>query len=374
MSLMSDRSLPIRDPKRLLVVMPNWVGDVVMATPTLRALRRLYPNTQITALIRRPIRAVLQGCPWVDRIIVGRPARKGVLVDRGADNLLMLSRRLAARKFDGAILLTNSFRSALLVRMAGIPKRVGYERDARGMLLTDRLLPLKEKGRLTPVSTLDYYLGLAKYLGAMKTDPKMELFPSRRDCDKARQILQTAGYGPDDPRPLVLLNPGANYGDAKIWEAGRFAKVADELARKYGAVVAVTGAPKERPILDQVIRQATMPVIDLSKHGVDLGSLKGIVERARLLITNDTGPRHYALALGVPVVVIYGPTDPAWTEIHSALEIKVQVRVECGPCQKKKCPLTGSEQELQCMRRITPEMVAAASAPVMLTVERAGKV
>ncbi len=366
---MDARSLPISDPKRLLVVMPNWVGDVVMATPTLRALRELFPKAHVTALIRGPIKGVLQGCPWVDKTITSRSARKGRLVDKRTDNLLVLSRRLSSRKFDAAVLLTNSFRSALLVRMAGIKRRIGYDRDGRGIMLTDRLIPLRVKGRLQPVSTLDYYLGLAQYLGAMKPDPKMALFVSARDKQKAEKVLVGAGYKADDERPLVLLNPGANYGDAKIWEANRFAETADALAKKYNAVVAVTGSPKERAIIDQVVKHAKTPVLDLSRHGVDLGSLKGIVSRAQLLITNDTGPRHYALALGVPVVVVYGPTDPAWTLIQTRLESKVLVPVECGPCQKKKCPLAGTAKELQCMRKVTPEMVVRASGQVLAQYE-----
>jgi heptosyltransferase II len=362
---MDARSLPISDPKRLLVVMPNWVGDVVMATPTLRALRELFPKAHVTALIRSPIKAVLGGCPWVDKVITSRPARKGVLVDKRADNLLVLSRRLSARKFDAAVLLTNSFRSALLVRMAGIKRRIGYDRDGRGIMLTDRLLPVRVKGRFQPVSTLDYYLGLTQYLGAMKPSAKMELFVSSREKHKADKVLADAGYAADDARPLVVLNPGANYGDAKIWDAGRFAQVADELAQRFNAAVAVTGSPKERGILDQVIKQAKTPVLDLLKHGIDLGSLKGVISRAKLLITNDTGPRHYALALGVPVVVVYGPTDPAWTRIQTHLESQVLVPVECGPCQKKKCPLAGTAKELQCMRKVTAEMVVKASLPVL---------
>jgi heptosyltransferase-2 len=370
---MDPRDIAIQDVKRLLVVMPNWVGDVVMATPTLRALRKLLPQTHITALLRSSVRGVLQGCPWVDKIITSRPARKGVLVDGRTDNPLVLSRRLAARKFDAAVLLTNSFRSALVVRMAGIPKRIGYDRDGRGMLLTDRLIPVRTKGKLIPVSTLDYYLGVAQYMGAMKPDPTMQLFASSRDKAQADKILNAAGYAKDDPRPLVILNPGANYGDAKIWEAGRFAQVATKLVNDFGAAVAVTGSPKERAILDQVIKNAKAPVIDLSKLGVDLGSLKAIIQRAKLLITNDTGPRHYALALGVPVVVVYGPTNPAWTDIHTSLETKVLVPVECGPCQKKKCPLTGTAKELQCMRKVTAEMVLEAGRPVMLSVQRTGQ-
>ncbi len=339
--------------------MPSWLGDSVMATPTLRAMRQLYPQARITALARSTVRPIIDACPWVDRIITTRPARKG-MSDSRRKNIFALAARLSSAKFDTAIILANSFRTALLTRMAGIPRRIGYDRDGRGGLLTDRLLARRAQGRFVPVSAVEYYLGLPRYLGALDPDTRMELVTRPQQDQRASELLAQAGYAPDDARPLVLLNPGANYGAAKIWYPDRFAAVADRCVEEHGAVIAVNGAPKERAILDAVVGAMKSPAIDLPKLGADLTVLKSVVKRARLMVTNDTGPRHVAAALGVPVVTVFGPTDPAWTDIGFALERQVMVKVFCGPCQKKHCPL-----DHRCMTQITPEMVFAPASALL---------
>ena len=350
-----------RQSDRLLVVMPSWVGDVAMATPTLRALRRLYPAARITALVRASVRPMLDPCPWIDRFVTVRARKKGVngLRRRG---VLPLGRRLAAGKFDTAVLLPNSFRSALIARMAGIPRRVGYDRDGRGFLLTDRLLPRKQMGGWVPVPTRDYYLGLARYLGAVEIDATMQLFTRPEQDDTAATMLRKAGCEPG-ARPLVLLVPGASYGDAKMWSPARFAEVADWCVKEHGAAVAVSGAPKERSVVRAVVDAASQPIANLCEVGVDLGLLKSVIRTSSLVISNDTGPRHIAAAFGVPVVSLFGPTDPAWTRIDFALERQIQIPVECGPCQLKKCPL-----DHRCMKLIEPGMVCEKAAELLARV------
>ena len=337
--------------QRLLIVMPSPLGDAVMAMPTVRALRHLYGQACITALVRDSTRPVLESCPWVDRVVTIRTRRRGLL-DGQRTRPVVLARRLAAGRFDMAVLLPNSFRTALLARMAGIPRRVGYDRDGRGFLLTDRLLPRRDRGGFIPVPTRDYYLGIARYLGAIDPDPTLELF-TRPDHDaRADQILTDAGFEPSGAKRLVLVSPGANYGDAKMWHSDRFAAVAQRCVHEFGLVVAVTGAPSERQILDRVLAATRAPILDLLRLGVDLTLLKSVIRRSSLVVTNDTGPRHMAAAFNVPVVTIFGPTDPAWTSIDFAHERQVRVDVFCGPCQKKKCPL-----DHRCMTQISPEMV-----------------
>jgi heptosyltransferase-2 len=339
--------------RRVLIVMPSWLGDTVMATPTLRALRRLYPQAEIAACIRRNLTPIVTDTPWLDRIITFRPrGTPGPAGRARSAALCCLSRRLRAGRFDLVVLLPNSFRTALLARLASIPRRIGYAREGRGVLLTDRLHPPRHNGRLTPVSTRDYYLAIAQRLGAVNPSPAMQLFTRPGDDARADELLRRAGYDPAGPRPLVLLNPGANYGDAKMWPAERFAALADRCVTELDAIVAISGAPNERAILALVNGAAKHPLLDLPELGVDLRLLKSVVKRARVMVTNDTGPRHMAAALGVPVVTIFGPTDPAWTEIHFRHERQVAVPVPCGPCQLKKCPL-----DHRCMLRIEPEMV-----------------
>ena len=331
-----------RQAERLLVVMPSWVGDAVMATPTLRSLRKLYPQATIAALARAAVVPIVDGCPWIDRIIPTGPRKRGTF---------SVARRLSADKYDTAVLLPNSFRSALTVMMAGVRRRVGYDRDRRGFLLTDRLVPRRRLGAFVPVPTLDYYLGLARYLGAEDIDPAMQLFTRPQHDTEIERLLTEQGWSAGD-KPLVVITPGASYGDAKMWLPKRFAAVADRCVRQLDAVVAVAGSAKERQVIDSVVAQATEPVLDLSRLGVDLTLFKSVVKRSSLVITNDTGARHIAAAMGVPVVSIFGPTDSAWTEIDYEDERQVMVSVECGPCQLKKCPL-----DHRCMKLIEAGMV-----------------
>jgi heptosyltransferase-2 len=156
--------------------------------------------------------------------------------------------------------------------------------------------------------------------------------------------------------PLILLNPGANFGAAKCWLPEYFAELSDRLVEELGATVLLSSAPKERAIVESIRRHVKQPVVDLAAHGLTLGSLKEIVRRCDLMVTNDTGPRHMAAAFGVPVVTVFGPTHPQWTEIYYAKERQVAVKVFCGPCQKKRCPL-----DHRCMTRVTPAMVFSAA-------------
>lgn len=292
--------------RRLLVVLPSWVGDAVMATPTLRALRALMPEARITCLLRSYVRPIVDAAPWHDGLIVTR--RPGRLARDGRE----LVGRLRRRRFDAAVILPNSFRSALVVRLAGVPRRVGYDSDGRAALLTDRLLPLRRLGRPVPVPAVSYYLGLARYLGAAGDDHRIELFT--RATDEAFAESLTAAVAP--ARPRVLLCPGAaTKGAAKLWPTDRFAALADHLASKHGAAVLLAGAPAERPLLDDVARQTRTPTINLLDHDVDLRKLKAVCRRIDLVVANDTGARHVAAAMGTPVISLFGPTDPEWTRL-----------------------------------------------------------
>lgn len=301
--------------QRLLVVMPTWLGDCVMATPLLRALRHLYPAAHIKALVAKNIRAILDATPWIDAFVTVR--------DR-ADGPLRLSRRLALGRFDAAVLLPNSFRTAVIMAMAGIGRRIGYQRDGRGLLLTDRLIPPKRNGHFVPVPAVEYYLDIAHYLGATDVEPSMQLFSRQEDDDAANHLLDRAKLNRPDKsfQPLVLLNPGAQK-VVKRWPTDHFAQVAERCSESFGAMVAVTGAPGEYPVLKAVTQAARVPVINLLDHGLNLRLLKSIIRRTSLLITNDTGPRHIAAAMGTPVVTLFGPTAPQWTEIGFADERQI---------------------------------------------------
>ena len=345
------------DPRKILVVQPSWVGDAVMATPTLRAIRELYPAAHISYLMRRYVKPVYAGMPWADQLITYRTGKTKAKAGKG--QFFELAARLRAAHFDLAVLLPNSFKTALVCKMAGVPRVVGYERDGRGFLLTDKLLPVKDKGKFIPSPIVKYYLGLAHYLGSGHRDLQLQLFVTESERREARDVLARSGLDPDLERPgaagaspLIVLNPGAAFGAAKCWKAEYFAALADRLVDDMGATVLLSAAPKERAIVETIKRQMRHAPVDLSNRGMTLGSLKEIVRRCDLMVTNDTGPRHIAAAFDVPVVTIFGPTHPEWTEIYYAKERQVAVKVFCGPCQKKTCPL-----DHRCMTRVTPGMV-----------------
>jgi heptosyltransferase-2 len=246
---------------------------------------------------------VLAGCAWVDDIIAVDMKRIGGTVQA--------ARRLRQARADAVLLLPNGLRSAVVAALGGARVRVGYKRAGRGPLLTHCLASLPGRG---PVGAIDYYATLAKFaLGLDHVDTRMELAITEGQRAEAGRLLKAV------PRPFVVLCPGANR-KAKRWPAERFAAVADELATRHGLAVVATGSPAEQSVVAAVIAATRTPVLNLIDRGVTLGGLKGVIAQARLMITNDTGPRHVAAALGTPTVSLFGPTDPRWTTIDSPCE------------------------------------------------------
>lgn len=348
-----------RSIRRVLVVIPNWVGDVVLATPVLAALREHFRHARITYLMRRYVGEIVDGGGWHDEALYwpdGRGAAREWRTWR-------LAGRLRSHGYDVALLLTNSFRSALLAWRAQAKRRVGYAREGRGWLLTDQLRPLRENGEFVPSPVLPYYIRLAEEVGCDVTDRRLRLGltpQQERAGDELRQHYGLAGS-----RPYALINPGAAFGAAKCWLDSRFAEVCDRLVEEHGLRPVLVGAPHEAPLMRSIADQAKKDVICCVDPPTTLGSLKVLARGARLMVCNDTGPRHYANAFGVPTVTLFGPTHQAWTDTDYAGEIKLQVPVECGPCQLKTCPL-----DLRCMTGLTTDMVMEAVADVLARAQR----
>ena len=291
------------DLRSLLIVCPSWVGDTVMSTPVLRAARQRLPDATIVAAGRPGIGAVLAGAPWIDRFVA---------VDMsGFAGPVRAARALAGMGVEAALLLPNSFRSALAVRLARIPVRVGYARDGRGLLLTHSLRPRRTRA---PTAMTAYYAGLGDFaLGPITNCRQTELFVTTDEDAAGARLLRGV------ETPFVLLNPGANRPD-KRWPAARFAHLADDLLKARDLPAVVSGAPNERPLLRAVVDAARSEIVDLAERGITLGALKAVIRRAALVITNDTGPRHLAAALGTPVVSLFGPTDHRWTTLDATRE------------------------------------------------------
>jgi heptosyltransferase-2 len=333
----------------IAVFLPNWVGDVVMATPAIRALVRHWPGRRI--------------------VYAGKPAALATLgpVAEPQDMIelpggIWASARLLRRiGISRAVLLPNSFRSALIARLAGADSVAGYARDGRSWLLTDKLAPRRlPDGRYKPVPAIDYYIALAEMLGAnsVSRDLALPLEPPHEAA--AERILAECGL--DRTRPIVMLNPGASFGTSKMWSAEKYAALADMLIDRAGARIIINAAPAEKRIAGWVARaMRNAPAISFADRENSLGLLKALLRRCDLLVTNDTGARHLAAAAGISVVTIFGSTDPEWSRIDYARERLVRVDVECGPCQLELCPLPAGPDYHKCLERVSPDMVLAAA-------------
>lgn len=294
-----------RETKRIVIVMPSWVGDSVMATPVLRAFRQVFPQAFLGVIVRPGLDELLAGCPWLDTLQVCQM--------KGLRGMFRLKQTIAHTEPDAVLLLPNTFRTALASRLAHVPLRAGYARETRGWLLTHRL-PVVPSA--LPTSTVSYYLHLARAItGEEKVDSTLELFVTPEEEAKAQEILH------DVTGPFVLLNPGGNK-PAKRWPAAYFARVAETLAESHNLIAVVSGSPGEAELLSSIVATAgpETRIVNLVDRGVSLGSLKAIVKRAALMITNDTGPRHMAAALGTPVVTLFGPTDHRFTTLEGVQE------------------------------------------------------
>jgi heptosyltransferase-2 len=321
----------------LAVALPNWVGDAVMATPTLRALRAKFPQERLLLVLRPYVRPVLDPNPWTDAYLE---------VGKGAADFLRAIARLRAGQVDTGILLPNSFRSALLFRMSGVRRRIGYARGGRTALLTDGVPPEREGDQFVPSPTITTYLRLAEVLGASADDRRMELATTDADEAAAAAAFRAAGL---EPARTLLLCPGYAFGPSKAWPVEHWAALARAARERFSLDGAVLCSPSEGGIAEAIARAAG-GCATLHDKGLTLASARAVVRRARAMVAIDSGLRHYAAAFDKPVVALFGPTDIRWTETWHRKEVRLQAALPCGPCQEPTCP-TGTAE---CMFKIAP--------------------
>ena len=329
---------------KIAVFCPSFIGDTVMATPTFRAIRRGFPGATLTAVIKPQVAPTLDGTSWFDDRIPfdhRAPAR--------GHRTLALLRRLRGERFDMAILLPNSFRSGLMAWLGGIPRRVGYERHGRGVLLTDVLHhPVDTDGRRRPTPIIEAYLKLARHLGCPADSNRLELATTADDEAAADRAWSRLGL--EGEEPVVCINTGGAYGPAKNWPIGHFVDLAGRLVQSGSRVLVLCG-PREKESARQIVASAADErVVSLADEDLGIGLTKACIRRASLLITTDSGPRHFAVAFDTPVVTLFGPTHIAWTRTHHPLAWHVRHPVPCGPCQRPVCP----EGHHKCMRDLAP--------------------
>ncbi len=335
---------------RIALFLPNWIGDVVMATPAVQAVRDAFPTADLVAVCKPYVADVLGGNPWFREVILAD--KRGPRSRR----LLAVAAKLRENRPDAAILFPNSLRTALLARLAGCRKIVGFVRYGRGLLLTNRLYAKTDaRGRFVPYPAIDDYNRLARELGTANPGYRMQLFTNATDEIAADAVWEKFGLA-KYPR-VVTLNPGAAFGAAKHWSIESFAQLARMLTQRAGCGVLVLCGPTEREMARQIAESSRSPhTFALNDTPLSLGLTKSCVRRSDLLITTDSGPRHFAAAFNRPVVTLFGPTHIAWTETYYPKAIHLQKQVPCGPCQQRVCPI-----DHRCMRELTPTEVYAAA-------------
>ena len=398
------------NPGSILVVLPTWVGDFVMATPALRAMRERFTDAHITFLMESNLRDLVGGGNWMNECVQWPERSRRTPLDRAYRDLIWDLRR---RRFDWTVLFPNSFRSALTARIIGAKRRIGYDRDGRGFLLTDRLpvrnrirrttlssllrvgrsqevkgtatskvggagaddaqqlssrltVPLPKRppvalGRYVPMPIVEYYADLVEAIGCRRPGDALELFTTPDDDDAVDKRLASEGI--DSRRPLIVISPGAKFGASKCWMPERFAGVADRLIDSNRATVIVTCGPGEERIAREIGREMKGGGFVFDQPLLTLGQLKSLIRRCDLLICNDTGPRHFAKAFATPVVTVFGPTHPDWTATSHKAERIVRVDIDCGPCQQKRCPLGHHD----CMTRVSIDAVFDAATALLRT-------
>jgi heptosyltransferase II len=333
---------------RVGVFLPNWVGDVVMATPALRAMRKLVGNSgQLVGVMRPYVAEVLAGTPWLDQQIV---------YDKPASRLAFATRevygQLRAARLDRMILLTNSVRTAWMAWRSGARERIGYRGEGRAWLLNKRLsTPHAIDGGAVP--TIDGYLLLARAAGCDPDSPRLELGTMMADEQAADAIWRQFGLPPG--HQVIVLNSGGAFGAAKRWPPEYFAELARRLVAGGKYSVLVNCGPAEREIAREISVQADDPrIVSLDTiEALPVGQTKACIRRSRMLVTTDSGPRYFGIAFGRPVVTLFGPTDPRRTQSYYARENCLSLALDCQPCMARTCPLVHH----RCMRDLSVDIV-----------------
>jgi heptosyltransferase-2 len=356
--------MTLPDVDRLLVVSPNWLGDAVMSLPAVGDLRRRFPRARLMVAARKTLAALFTMSPLVDEVVAtqwsGRLSSHG---SRRAD--IAALRALGA---DASILLPNSFASAWLVRLAGIPERWGYAADLRRPLLSRAV-----RRPAIRVHQAEYYRRLLRGLGIDNGPLEPELVVPTRAIDDARELLRASGW--DERRRPVVMAPGAAYGGAKRWPAEYFADVATKLVRERSVQCVLIGSAADGSITGWVRtlvpEDARTSIVDLA-GSTTLDTLAGVLALASACVSNDSGPMHLAGAVGVPLIALFGPTRERETMPLARRGGRVDVLINhvwCRPCMLRECPL-----DHRCMKELLPARVFTAVADMLDSADTASRI
>jgi heptosyltransferase II len=338
----------------ILVIMPRWVGDVVMATPMLRGLRRHFASrAKITGVLRPLAADLLAGSPWFDETI---------LYDRRSPDMAIrfpaVTRQLRADRPDVAIIIPNSLSSAALALVGGARRRIGMAMHWRRWLLTDPVSPPRKNGRIEPFSSAAYPVQLAALIGMPPEPLRLELAISAEEESLGAAVLARLFPGHDPHGPLVVLNDGAAFGPAKRWGMAKVVALARLLVDHLPhARVLVHCGPADRDEARAVVEATDHPAVQslAGESQLPFGLSKAVIRQAAVLVSTDSGPRHVAAAFQRPTVVLYGPMDPRLSRAEHEHLVGMRLDLPCSPCGQPVCPL----EHHDCMRLLSVEDVGA---------------
>ncbi|QZA59363.1 lipopolysaccharide heptosyltransferase II [Candidatus Rhabdochlamydia porcellionis] len=329
------------EPKNIIIRMPNWIGDFVMATPILSDMRRAFPKASITAMCRIGVCQLLEMDPDIDEIFCFSKSSGFNRRDRHRD----LIEKIRQGKYDLGILLTNSFSSSWWFYQGHISYRIGYRGNFRSFLLTH---PVNRPSQLRKQHLVKTYKMLLSALGipVSKTEPRLYL--AGREIQAAKELVKRQGVQESDI--LIGINPAAAYGSAKCWMPERFTKVAHKLLQNEKIHLVFFGDQESESLVKGICR--TLPERAINLAGLtSLRELAGLISLCRVFLSNDSGPMHIADALQVPVVALFGSTNEIVTGPFSQGRV-IHKHVVCSPCYKRTCPI-----DFRCMRAIEVEEV-----------------
>lgn len=327
-------------PQNILVRMPNWIGDLVMATPVLTDLRNAFPKATITAMCRTPICQLLKEDKAIDELFCfTKPAND--FVRREERDIIA---KIRAGKYDTGIILTNWFSSAWWFWQGNVKRRIGYVGHFRRYLLTDKLRMPEEKEH-----TVVTYKRLLTPLDIPISETAPRLYVTAKEVEESKQLLYQRGYVKG--KKLVGINPGAAYGSAKCWPPERFRALAMRIMLETDAYVVFFGDATTASLVKEICVGLPEKVLDLA--GItSLRELACIIKDCSVLVTNDSGPMHIGAALGTPLVALFGSTDDHATGPYGRKEEVIHKRVKCSPCFKRVCPI-----DFPCMKEISVDEV-----------------
>jgi len=323
-------------PSKLIIRMPNWLGDCVMSAPVIAAIKKSRPEVSVSLLVKSGMDGLACLIPGVDDVITLEGDSRAV------------AWRVRNSRYDTALILPNSFRSAWEMWRAGVPVRVGYASDFRSVLLTHRV----KRPQAHSMHMTDYYLRVAQALFPEIMIGGAGIAPPSSAVINSYELL------PKTDRPLVGLGFGASYGHAKMWAKERYAELIGRLAET--AEVVLLGAEPDREMEREIMAIAGGKAVSLvGKTG--LVTLAAVMSRLSLYITNDTGPMHISAGLGVPTIAIFGPTSPEETRPLGVNVTVIRHKADCAPCFKRECPT-----DHRCMTAVTVDEIVETARRVVL--------